>query len=236
MKISTHLKQTAAILAVIAWSTGTADTLQSHQSIQAAAEEYILENVDAHQETQPTAKAGHLDSRLRLATCDVPLEAFQPNGGRTLGNTTVGVRCTGSKTWTLYVPVKVSLFGSVVTATRPLSKGMVLQAEDLKLVEKDLAQLQASYYTDISQLAGKQVTRRVAMGKAVTSSMVKDRRQVERGQFVSLIAESGGLQVRMKGEALEDGTAGQRIQVRNVSTRRVLDGVVLSASTVQVGM
>jgi flagella basal body P-ring formation protein FlgA len=65
---------------------------------------------------------------------------------------------------------------------------------------------------------------------------VKDPRQIERGQRISLVAQTAGLEVRMKGEALEDGVAGERIQVRNVSTRRVIDGVVLSATTVRVSM
>ena len=236
MKIRTHLLHIVSILAVTAWSSSSAETIQSHRSIQEAAETFIIASVTTTQGMQPSAKAGHLDSRLRLASCDVPLEAFQPNGGRTLGNTTVGVRCTGSKTWTLYVPVRVSLFGNVVAATRPLTKGMVVHAEDLKLVEKDLARIHASYFTDISQVAGKQVTRKVTMGKPITSAMVKAPLQVERGQRVSLIAESGRLAVRMTGEALEDGASGERIQVRNISTKRIIDGVVLSATTVQVNM
>lgn len=234
MNIRTCLLNLAAVLAVTAWSSSAAETTQSHRSIQEAAEAYILANVDAASGMQPSAKAGHLDSRLRLASCDAPLEAFQPNGGRTLGNTTVGVRCPGSKTWTLYVPVKVSLYGNVVTATRPLSRGMVVHAKDLQVVEKDLARIQASYFTDVSQVEGKQVTRRITMGKPITSAMVKAPRQIERGQRISLVAESGRLAVRMTGEALEDGAAGERIQVRNTSTKRILDGVVLSSTTVQV--
>lgn len=232
----TRLLYIASILTVTAWSSSQAETMQSHQSIQEAAESFITERVTATEGKMPTARAGHLDSRLRLAACDVPIEAFQPDGGRTLGNTTVGVRCTGSNTWTLYVPVKVSLFGNVVTATRPLSRGMVVHAEDLKLAEKDLTRIQASYFTDISQVAGKQVTRKVTMGKPITSAMVKAPLQVERGQRVNLIVASGKLVVRMTGKALEDGASGERIQVRNISTKRVLEGVVMSATMVQVNM
>lgn len=236
MQLRTLLCGIIATLATLFCPGLLAGELQSHSSIQTAAEQFIISKVHAGQGMLPSARAGHLDSRLRLAHCDQPLETFLPSAGRTLGNTTVGVRCSGSKTWTLYVPVKVSLFGTVVAATRPLSKGSVIQASDLNLVEADLARLRSGYFTEVSQVAGKQVARRTTIGTPITPSLVKDPRQIERGQRISLVAQTAGLEVRMKGEALEDGVAGERIQVRNVSTRRVIDGVVLSATTVRVSM
>ena len=109
MNIRILLHSIAPLAAMIAWSSGSADTIQSHRSIQEAAETYLMNSVDSGHGLRLSVKAGHLDSRLRLAACDAPLEAFQPDGGRTLGSTTVGVQCAGSKPWTLYVPVKVSL-------------------------------------------------------------------------------------------------------------------------------
>jgi flagella basal body P-ring formation protein FlgA len=213
-----------------------ADTIQSHTSIQKAAENFMMEKVQATNGREADVKAGHLDSRLRLGECDAPLETFQPDGGRTLGNTTVGVRCAGSKPWTLYVPVKVSIYESVVVAARPLQKGKQLEQQDLKLVDRDLAALRSGYYRSIHDVLGKQISRTVNMGVAITSLMVKDLKQVKRGQTINLIAKAGGLHVQMKGKALADGSTGERIQVRNLSTERVIEGIVSSATTVLVNM
>jgi flagella basal body P-ring formation protein FlgA len=213
-----------------------ADTLQTHQSIQTAAEQFISAEVRASHGVEPEARAGRLDTRLRLAECDTTLESFLPAGGRTLGNTTVGVRCSGSKTWTLYVPVRVSLHETIVTAARPLSRGAVLQAQDLALVEKDLAQLRSGFFTDRDQLIGKQVTRPVLIGAAFTTQMVKNTQQIKRGDRVSLIATTGGLSVRMSGEALENGAKGEKIQVRNLSSKRIVEGIILSRASVQVDL
>ena len=44
-----------------------------------------------------------LDSRLAPAMCDEPLQALPANTTRTLGAVSVGVRCNGTKPWTIYV-------------------------------------------------------------------------------------------------------------------------------------
>ena len=235
MKPGNFLYPFMATLTVIA-SPVTANAIQSHASIQATAETFMAETILSGQGRIPTVVAGNLDSRLRLQECDEPLQAFQPEGGRMLGNTTVGVRCQGTKRWTLYVPVKVSIHETVVVATRPLSKGTIVKDQDVKLIEKDLADIRSGYYMRLSQVIGKQVSRSVSMDTAVTPLMVKSPRQINRGQQVNLVVESHGLKVQMTGEALSDGASGERIQVRNLSTKKVVEGVVQSATTVLVAL
>ena len=210
--------------------------VQDHETIRNTAEQFITDVVRSSHGQTPVVHAGKLDARLRLSDCDEPLEAFLPPGGRSLGNITVGVRCSGNKSWSLYVPVKVSIYDRVVAAARPLSRGDVLQEGDLKLVKRDLAQLQSGYYSDPAEVAGMEVTRTVAMDAALTNYLVKEPLQVRRGQRVSLVASSGGLEVRMAGEALADGAAGAHIKVRNLSSKRVVDGTVLSENVIQVTM
>ena len=235
MKLRNLLYRCIATLTVIA-SPVVAAALQSHESIQTSAETFITATVLSSHGRLPTARAGSLDSRLRLKECDKPLEAFQPTGGRSLGNTTVGVRCPGTQPWTLYVPVKVSIHEMVVVAARPLSKGMIIQTQDVKMLERDLAEMRSGYYRDLSQVIGKQVIRTVSMGAAITNPMVKAKMQIKRGQLIRLIAVSHGLKVQMSGEALADGASGERIRVRNLSTKKVLEGIVQSATTVQVAL
>jgi flagellar basal body P-ring formation protein FlgA len=221
---------------LLAGNPAFAASLQSHDSIKAAAEEFISAAVEASHGLVPTVSAGGLDSRLRLSNCDQPLEAFLPTGGKLLGNITVGVRCSGTRPWSLYVPVRVALFSQVVVAARPLTRNSVLTQEDMKLEKRDLAQLQNGYFTDPSALIGKKVGRNIAMNAALDASRVRDPLAVKRGQRVNLVAAANGIEVRMKGEAMSDGATGDRIKVRNLSSKRVVDGVIESSSTIQVAM
>ncbi|MBT8121609.1 MAG: flagellar basal body P-ring formation protein FlgA [Gammaproteobacteria bacterium] len=225
-----------AVLMLALTGTVTGGQLQDHASIKRAAESFITDVVRSSHGAEPTVRAGSLDSRLRLTRCDIPLEAFQPGGSRALGNTTVGIRCTGNTSWTLYVPVSVSLFGDVVVAARPLTRATLLTAADLKMARRDLAQLHSGYFGSIDQAIGKQAGRNIAVDTAISTSLVKEPLAVKRGQRVSLVALAGGLEVRMTGEAMSDGTKGQRIKVRNLRSKRVVDGIVKSATTIQVAM
>ncbi len=229
---------TCVLAAVMLITTGPAasETIQDHRAIQATAESFIADVILSSHGAEPVVKAGSLDSRLRLKQCDSPLEAFQPAGSRALGNTTVGVRCTGNITWTLYVPVSTSLFGDVVVAARPLPRASLLAKQDLKLARRDLARLHSGYYSHIEQVVGLQTGRNIAMDTAISSLLVKEPLAVKRGQRVNLTAGAGGIEVRMTGEAMSDGTAGERIKVRNLSSKRVVDGIVKSATTIQVAM
>lgn len=224
------------LVATLSCATARAGNVQSHDSIRQAAEEYISSAVTASHGKSPDVRASGLDSRLRLSECELPLETFLPTGGKLLGNTTVGVRCTGTKPWTLYVPVKSSLFGQVVVAAQPLTRNHVMQAEDMKLEDRDLAQLHSGYFTDSEKLIGMKVTRTVALNATLNPALVKEPLAVKRGQRVSLVANTSGIEVSMVGEAMADGVTGERIQVRNLSSKRVLDGIVRSANVIQVSM
>jgi len=235
MESSSVFRLVAAMTTLVA-TVVMADPMQSHDSIRSAAESFITGEVLATHDVTPTVKAGHLDSRLRLAPCDEPLETFMPAGGRTLGSTIVGVRCSGTRPWNIYVPVKVSLFADIVVASRPLSDGRILRAEDIKLVERDIASLHSGYYTDSVDVVGKKTRRAVTLGTVITTAMIKEPVTVKRGQRVSLVAATRGMEVRMAGVAMTNGATGERIEVRNLSSKKIVEGTVLSAAAVQVNM
>jgi len=66
--------------------------------------------------------------------------------------------------------------------------------------------------------------------------MVQAPRLIKAGQEVILLATTPQLEVRMKGKALSDGSRGDIIQVRNVRSKRVIEGVVTDIGTVRVNM
>ena len=109
---------------ILAWigelalaADGNIGLLQSHTSILDAARLYAIERAAARHD-RVVANPGALDSRLRLARCEQPLNAFAAPGGKLSGKITVGVRCDGPKPWSLYVPVQVSIPGKAAVAVR----------------------------------------------------------------------------------------------------------------------
>ncbi|TVP83944.1 MAG: flagella basal body P-ring formation protein FlgA [Thioalkalivibrio sp.] len=183
-----------------------------------------------------SVSAGRLDDRLRLRACEEGLEAFNAPGTRTAGNTTVGVRCHGPVSWTLYVPVQIEVRGEVVVLGQPLPRGSVLQPSQLRLERQDVGGLSNGYLGDLEEARDMVLRRALQAGTVLTPQMVEPPRLIERGQRVLLVAETGTVAVRVQAEAMGNGALGERVRVRNLSSQEIVEGRVLSHGVVGVSM
>ncbi|HTV80759.1 MAG TPA: flagellar basal body P-ring formation chaperone FlgA, partial [Steroidobacteraceae bacterium] len=78
--------------------------------------------------------------------------------------------------------------------------------------------------------------RPLAVGTALTVEMFDADTVIHRGQQVTLVASGGAIEIRAAGRALGDAPAGARIQVQNLSSMTVVEGVVESADVVRVAL
>lgn len=204
---------------------------QSLEAIREAVEKFLA---GQSYSASPKIEVGRLDDRLKLPSCTVPLEVFFSPGGNRQGAVTVGVRCTEPSPWSIYVPARVEVYGKVIVAARTLVRGAVLAPEDLRFEERALSSLNGYYLSDTSEGIGRVLKRGVAAGAVVSPSVLSEPRLVHRGERVSIVVQGQGLEVRMEGEALKDGALGDVIRVRNLSSKRELEGVVTGAGVVRV--
>jgi flagella basal body P-ring formation protein FlgA len=213
-----------------------AQTFQAHEDITAAAEAFLVDHLKQTNPDHFKVRISTLDSRLKLRQCDTPLEAFLPPGARLYGKTTVGVRCNGSQPWKIFVPSTLVLYEEVLVVARTIVRGEALQPTDITVVSKEVSAASQSYIRDLQQAVGLIAKRSIPAGRILTAHMVRAPRLVQAGQHVILLATTPQLQVRMKGKALADGTRGDIIKVRNLRSKRVVEGVVTHAGIVEVSM
>lgn len=227
-------------LGILSWlpsqsfATPPANQWQNHAAIRDAAQQFLQAFTDSEHEGRSEIRLGQLDPRLKLRTCAAPLDAFMPPGGRSMGNTTVGVRCPDPGGWNIYVSASIDVFGPVLVTRQPLARGTRIEAEDLELVERNLAHLPYGYYTDAQPVAGQLAKRTIAAAAVITPPMLQAPRLVKRGERVSVIAERGPLKIRTSGKALRDGKSGDLIQIRAEGSQRVVDGLVVGQGVVKV--
>lgn len=176
------------------------------------------------------------DLRLKLAACDRPLEAFLPPGGQPWGNTSVGVRCAGSKPWTVYLTAAVKGMRKVVVLRRALPRGAILSDGDLALEEREVTDRRDAYLYDIDRAAGMVTKRALAADAVLSARMLEAPLLVHRGQQVVLLAESEGLEVRMAGTALSNGAEGEWVRCKNSVSNRIVEGLVIRPGVIQVNM
>jgi flagella basal body P-ring formation protein FlgA len=222
-----------AIVLLLPMPAFAASAWQSPAEIAATAEAFLEKRIGRSAE-RTTVEASQLDPRHRLAKCDEPLEAFLRRGTKITPRTIVGVRCTGSKPWKLYVPVDVVVTDSVLVSKRTLPRGHLLTADDLVVEQRDVSRLISGYIARKSDLVGQRLKTQLLAGRVLTPAMLQADAAVRRGQLVTLVAQSGGIAVRMSGKSLMDGAINQRVRVENMNSGRVVEGIVRSRETVEV--
>ena len=237
MRISHWISLVGALLglwaAVARGAVADDGPVQDPEAIRQTARQFALGLV-ASDGVEARVEAAPLDRRLRLPACDKPLAAFASPGGRGSTRPSIGVRCDGSSPWSLFVPVTIERLGEVVVTARPVARGQTLTAEDLKLAERDLGNLHSGYLTRLDQAIGQRATRDLPAEAELASSALSAPTAIKRGAEVTIVASDELFDVRMRGIALAAGAVGQRIRVRNATSKRELDAVVVSEGLVQV--
>ena len=208
-------------------------SIQSLESIREAAKYFLLQQ-NTHLQGKRVITVGDIDSRLRLLPCDQDLHVTAPPGSRLLGNTTVGVSCRSSKPWKLYVPVNIKIFNQVLTTNNYLPRGTVIKADDLTFTDKDLSVLGRGYFTEYDNVVGKVVKQDIMTGSIINPNHISNPKIIRRGEGVTILASADGFEIRMKGKALMDGTAGDLIKVKNLKSKRIVEGKVLSSGVVKI--
>ncbi len=222
----------AAMHAAALADTARASTGTDLRLISQAAENAVRVQAGADKASLSLTPAP-LDSRLRLPTCSRPLQASLTDGGQIHYQTTVAVSCAGSVHWTIYTSVMVESLAPVLVARYALPRDAALTAADFQVQTQRVPGLLGSYLTDPGALAGQRLARPLRAGEALGIDALAPAFLIHRGQQVVLVAHSPGIDVRMAGIALADGRIADRIQVRNLSSQRIIEGIVRSDSEVE---
>ncbi|MDZ4296756.1 MAG: flagellar basal body P-ring formation chaperone FlgA [Moraxellaceae bacterium] len=222
----------SVICSLLAFTTAQAGT-QSLVSISAAAEDLVRQQ-HPWQGMDVEIRSRALDPRTRLADCDQPLDTYLPHHSRIRANTTVAVRCQGQVNWQIFVPVNTQVYAPVLVAKHAIARGQVLQADHVVTERRDIAALPHGYLSHIDNAKPQRLRFAVAMGAVISPSTLEPDAAISRGQQVRLVNTRGHFNISMTGIALKEGAIGSRIQVRNNSSGRIIEGIVTSAETVAI--
>ena len=207
---------------------------QSLDEIRRAAEDFVRSRLPSGP-ARHHVEAARLDPRLRLQPCAIPLETFAPNA-QMGARVTVGVRCDAPATWTLYVPVGVETETAVLVLRRALPRQSAIGPQDVEQQTRRLPGSAAAFIHELAALQGQRLKRAVPAGTVLTANLLTPDVLVRRGQQVTLIAASGPVEIRARGQALSEGGASDRVRVQNLSSRKVVEGVVESDGVVRVDL
>lgn len=189
-----------------------------------------------------------LDARLKIQPCAQPLVMDLPFASPE----TVRVRCT-EPAWQLYVRVQKIIADQTPPAARPaaavavaearrpvvvttmaLSRGMAVQASDIKLQEVALTPGGGPYLDHPSEAMHAEILRDVPAGTPLRRNDLRPIIVVKRGQLVQLtIGQNKGFSISARVEALQDGRMGEHIRLKNPESGKILSGVVRGPNVVE---
>lgn len=173
-----------------------------------------------------------LDPRTQLSPCSA-FEPFLPAGSKLWGKSTVGVRCLGPSTWTVYIQVEVKVSGNYLISARAMPAGYMLSAADIVVRSGDLSSLPTNIITDQEQAIGRTVKNGFSAGQALRSDQLITPWAVYQGQNVRTVSKGPGFSVSSSGKALGNAAAGQPVQVRTDSGQSV-SGIARPGGIVEI--
>ncbi len=133
-----------------------------------------------------------------------------------------------------HVPVRLRWWANAVVMRTDAPARTLLTRSMLMNRRVNIAGHAGHWWTDAGPLTGSRLTRPLRAGQPIYRSYVRRPKLLRRGDRVTMIADIGGLKVRAAGKVMQSAGAGERILVRNISSRKVLQAIVLDAATVRV--
>ncbi len=213
-------------------------SIQSLVDIETAVTKFVLSQQVLPDKTSVQVRS--LDARLRLTQCGEELQTQWSPGSRSIGRVTVQTLCNGPTPWRVHVQATVTLEGYVWALGRSVQRGDVLNKTLLTkkkvVLGRNNIALTASGnpIIDIEPWLGYAFAQPVAVGKILTDRVLKRSNLINKGEKVTIRHQSLGLELRTFGVALDSGTMDQRLQVRNSSSGKVVEVVVVARGLVEI--
>ncbi|MEG2664835.1 MAG: flagellar basal body P-ring formation chaperone FlgA [Hafnia sp.] len=164
-------------------------------------------------------------------TCEIP-QFSMPSSARRWGTLSVLVQCPQDKR---YLQVEVQVTGGYPVASAPLSRGQHISAADFNIMQGRLDRLPTGSIMEISQLDNAVLTRDVAAGQPVTSSMMRRTWIIKAGQSVQILAQGDGFNVTSEGKALNNAAIADNVRVR-LASGQIISGKATEQGTIELLM
>ena len=158
----------------------------------------------------------------------------------------VRVRDLGQVSWNVHIIAdgttqKVPIIATArawqnqLVVARPLAHKQVIRQEDVVERRALIDSLSGDVLLDRMQVIGQQAARELRPGMLFTSRMVDPVPLVRSGQFVTISLNRGSVRVKTVARALESGSYGQTIRVKNEATREIFEVTLTGPQTATFG-
>ncbi|PKG81102.1 flagella basal body P-ring formation protein FlgA [Colwellia sp. 75C3] len=196
------------------------------------AKAYLAERFPSTEEERVRISVAHLDPRIVIKPCKIPLTANIPEKNRAI-NVNIKISCDESIPWKVYLSAKVEITKAVLIATSTISKGDKLDESNIELAYMPINRIRGDKLTDINIVFGAKAKKRIAKGKAISK---KSFCLICKGDVVTIIASSDNFSIKTRGVALSSGNINEQIRVKNTRSKKVITPRVKTINQVVINL
>jgi flagellar basal body P-ring formation protein FlgA len=160
---------------------------------------------------------------------------YEPRNGRF--DVTFEIAGTGVST-----PTRLRITGTAVETVeaavlaRDVERNEVLKSSDVVVERRPKAEVGGGNVASRERAVGMQARRQLRAGQALKVADLAKPDLVQRDQTVTLIYETAGLYLTVRGKALEGGTEGDVVSVLNLQSKRTVSGTVVGRGQVSISV
>ena len=128
----------------------------------------------------------------------------------------------------------IDVFESVVCTSRHLKRGEVIEKDDVYLAKRNVSRLSSKVITHMDKAQGLTAKHNIKADTCLKEWMLGKTPVVNRGDIITIFAESGGLRVTVPGKVLMKGCPGDLIKVQNLMSEKRIYAKVIDDSSAMV--
>lgn len=146
----------------------------------------------------------------------------------------VRISINGTLLRTETVRTRIEVLRDVVVAAKMIRSGAVLTGQDVRLTKKWVSRNMPDALSSLEEAIGKRITLPARPGMELLARMLKEVPLVRKGQMVRVLLDNGSMRITTVAMPEEDGTVGNMVRIRNITSNKVIYARVLGDSLVGV--
>lgn len=161
-------------------------------------------------------------------------ERYEPRSGRFDVSFEIGNDINSTRTKLRFTGVAIEMLDAAVL-TRDVGRGDMLKASDVVVERRPKAEV-GNEATTRGHAVGMQMRRPIRAGQALRVADISKPDLVQRDDNVTLIYESAGIYLTVRGKAVDSGTEGDMVTVLNLQSKRTVSGTVIGRDQVSIAI
>jgi flagella basal body P-ring formation protein FlgA len=133
-----------------------------------------------------------------------------------------------------YADFNMAIIAPVVVTSRPVGKFQILDRNDLRIQKINISNIYAGYNFSLNKTVGKEAAVFISENTPIIKINSERQRIINFGNIVSIVYKKYGINIKMRGMALQAGAYGQSIRVKNLESGNIISGIVKTDKSVCV--